>query len=132
MPLGLCVVPANRQDATYTAAAIEALVVAPPPVDLPPPAPVDPRSLCRLTGDGNFAKQPAREAAACRGFRLWAPRIGQSRQGLGPLRQAVERGHHFLNQFGRIARRLDRHAAMYLMWGHLACTIIYLRSGFVP
>jgi transposase len=131
MPIGLCVTPANRQDATYTGQVIDTLVLRPHQPDTPATQPVDFRSMPRLTGDGNFAKAPAIAAAAQRGFRLWAPRIKQSRKGLGRLRQGVERGHNFLNQFGRIARRWDRRERMYLMWGHLACAIIYIRAGFV-
>jgi transposase len=46
----------------------------------------------------------------------------------------VERGHAWLSQFGRIARRLDQQARRYLRWVQLASAIIYIRheaNGFV-
>jgi transposase len=160
LPIGASICGANRQDATFTAAAL-ASVVAQLPVDrlvlaqqIPPVHPakklsgaqrrkvtavlmqatngLDFRSLPFLRGDGNFAKDPARIRAKQAGYRLWAPSVGQSRRGLGRIRSSVERAHAFLNQFGRIARRLDRDANRYLAWVQLACCIIFMRRGFFP
>jgi transposase len=61
-----------------------------------------------------------------------APKRGRTRQkGVGRVRCAVERGHAFLTQFGRVGRRLDRKARRYLGWIELAACVIFLRSGFV-
>ena len=54
---------------------------------------------------------------------------GPSRQpGVGRIRCAVERGHAFLAQFGRIAHRLDRLSKRFLGWVKLAAAIIFLRT----
>jgi transposase len=51
--------------------------------------------------------------------------------GTGCIRNAVERGHNLLAQFGRIARRLDRLAQRYRAGIECACALIFLRRGFV-
>jgi hypothetical protein len=164
LPLGAAVCGANRQDATFTAAALASLVVK-PPVQMQQIDPCiiaedsglrtsegrlkkshrkrlghqlnqgqDVRALPYLRGDGNFAKIPARYDAKQQGLRLWAPdqKKGQSRRGLGMIRSSVERSHAFLNQFGRIFRRLDRRSDFYLGWVQLACCVIFMRRGFFP
>ena len=165
LPLGAAVCGANRQDATFTTAALASLVVD-PPVEMRQVINQqvatddsgsrnakgrlkkshrkqlgrqlnqgqDVRALPYLRGDGNFAKIPARYDAKQQGLRLWAPdrKKGQSRRGLGVIRSSVERSHAFLNQFGRIFRRLDRRSDFYLGWVQLACCIIFMRRGFFP
>jgi transposase len=159
LAIGACLCGANQQDATFAADALRR--VAELPVEkwaIAPPIPkpiknkkasgaerrkiksklfqaangVDLRALPYTRGDGNFAKDPTRLGARDAGYRLWAPKVGQSRRGLGRVRSSVERAHAFLNQFGRIARRLDRHATFYLGWVHLACCLIFMRRGFFP
>ena len=49
---------------------------------------------------------------------------------IGRIRSAVERGHAFLSQFGRIVRRLDRIVLRYLGWVQLAACMIFIRAGF--
>lgn len=92
----------------------------------------DVRAMPYLRADGNFAKDPTRLQAKQQRFRLWAPRPDQSRRGLGPIRSSVERAHAMVNQFGRIARRLDRCAKRYLGWVQFACCLIFMRRGFFP
>jgi transposase len=60
---------------------------------------------------------------------LQAPSQGRPRPpGLGRVRAAVERGHAWLNQFGRVGRRLDRSAGRFLGWVQLAACIIFIRA----
>jgi hypothetical protein len=92
----------------------------------------DVRAMPYLRADGNFAKDPTRLQAKQQRFRLWAPGQGQSRRGLGAIRSSVERAHAMVNQFGRIARRLDRCAKRYLGWVQFACCLIFMRRGFFP
>ena len=92
----------------------------------------DVRAMPYLRADGNFAKDPTRLQAKQQRFRLWAPRPDQSRRGLGPIRSSVERAHAMVNQFGRIARRLDRCARRYVAWVQFACCLIFMRRGFFP
>ena len=158
LPIAAAVCGANRQDATFTGAALASVVVDAPVQRLTTLAPQEPgrrragnqtnkqlrqmseqlwtdpdvRAMPYLRGDGNFAKIPARYQAKREGFRLWAPENGQSRRGLGRIRSSVERGHALLNQFGRVFRRLDRRDRWYLGWVQLACCIIFMRQGFFP
>lgn len=161
LPIGAAVCGANRQDQAFTGQALASIVVELPadPEPGPPPQEVseqgrradgkrsgaqlrqlsrllwqgrDVRALPYTRGDGNFAKLPARLQAKHQGFRLWAPGIGQSRRGLGPIRSCVERAHAFVNQFGRVARRLDRSDRRYLAWVEFACSLIFMRRGFFP
>jgi transposase len=107
-----------------------AMVIQPPPPDEQPPTP-DVRDLPSARGDGAYGNEPTRQRAAAKGFRMRAPRRGQTRRpGIGRIRSAVERGHAFLSQFGRIARRLDRSASRYLGWVQLAACMIFARAVF--
>jgi hypothetical protein len=85
----------------------------------------------RSTSDG---LAPFRPLARRSWFRMTAPSGGQPRRkGVGSIRSAVERGHAFLAQFGRIVRRTDRRSRRYLGWIELASALIYLRheaNGF--
>lgn len=87
-----------------------------------------------MRADGAYGDAPTRQRAAQAGFRMLAPSRGQTRRkGLGRVRAAVERGHAFLAQFGRIARRTDRRSRRYLGWVELAAAVIFLRhkaNGF--
>ena len=132
MPLGAAVAAANRQDCSSAAAALASLVVVPPPADAPV---IDrqPAALPTAIGDGNYGYAPTKAAALQAGFRLRAPSRGEKRRpGLGRVRVPVEHGHALLNQFGRVARRLDRSLRMFRMWIELAACVIYIRAGFVP
>jgi transposase len=62
---------------------------------------------------------------------MQAPKRGAHRQGVGPIRNAVERCHNFFAQFGRIFRRVDRSAGRYCAWIEMAACVIFVRSGFV-
>jgi transposase len=133
LPLGATLAGANANDGVQTEAVLTALVVRPPEPDRPNPAP-DRRDLPRVRGDGAYGNAPTRERAERAGFRMTAPGRGQTRRkGVGRIRHAVERGHAFLAQFGRIARRTDRRSRRYLGWIELASALIYLRheaNGF--
>jgi hypothetical protein len=157
LPIGAAVCGANRQDASLTGSTLASVVIPTPAKGaLEPPVPPGRRSNGKLTtcqrekleeqlrsgcdvrafpylrADGNFAKIPAQLQGKREGFRLWAPRPGQSRRGLGRIRSSVERAHALLNQFGRIFRRWDRDDRRYLGWIQLACCVIFMRQGFFP
>ena len=161
LPIGAVICGANRQDATFTGQALASVLIQ-TPVDRPRETPscetrerglrsdgkrseaqlrnlrdqlhggADVRAMPYLRADGNFAKIPARVQSKQQGFRLWAPKPGQSRRGLGRIRSSVERAHALLNQFGRVCRRLDRKDQRYLAWVQLASCIIFMRQGFFP
>ena len=107
MPLGAVITNAGANDGVQTAEVLNSMVVKPPP-----PLPVeqaDPRALPIARADGAYGNEPSRERARSEGFRLQAPGRGKTRTpGIGRIRSAVERGHAFMFQFGRIARRFDR------------------------
>jgi transposase len=130
MPLGVVVTPANANDGCHPQELLAALGV-PPPTPTTQPGVPDPRSLPTAQADGAYGNRPARQRAQAAGFRLHAPSRGQRQPGVGKIRQAVERCHHFFAQFGRIGRRLDRSAKRFLGWIELAACVIFLRSGFV-
>jgi transposase len=110
LPLGAVVTKAGANGGAQTRAVLEAMVVQPPPADVPVAAP-DPRDLPRARADGAYGNRPTQARASAAGFRMQAPKRGRARQpGVGRIRCAVERGHALLAQFGRIARRLDRRA----------------------
>jgi transposase len=128
LPLGATITKAGANDGVQTRDVLEAMVVR-PPAPTGAAAPPDPRALPRARADGAYGNRPAQERARAAGFRLEAPRRGQTRvPGVGRVRSAVERGHAFLAQFGRIARRLDRKARRYLTWVELAACIIFIRA----
>jgi hypothetical protein len=107
---------------------LQALVVQPPPAEMPVADP-DPRDRPRVRADGAYGNKPTRGRATAAGFRMEAPKRGKTRvPGVGRIRCAVERGHAFLSQFGRIARRLDRLSRRYLGWVELASCLIFLRA----
>jgi hypothetical protein len=74
--------------------------------------------------------RPTQQRANEAGFRMRAPKRGQTRSGVGTIRCAVERGHSFLSPFGRVVRRFDRSDRLYLGWVELAACIIFIRAGF--
>ena len=128
MPLAAVITAAGANDGVQTQKVLAALVLHPPPSETPV-ADRDPRDLPRARADGQYGNGPTQQRAEAAGFRMQAPKRGQTRQpGLGKIRSAVERGHSFLAQFGRIARRLDRITHRYLGWVPLAATIIFLRA----
>ena len=129
--LAATVTGANANDGVRTKDVLDARVIHPPPPDRPNPAP-DPRDRPRVRGDGGYGNGPSRDRARQAGFRRLAPSRGEARRpGVGRVRCAVERGHAFLAQFGRIARRLDRNSERYLGWVQLAASIVMIRTGFV-
>lgn len=132
MPLGAIVTKAGANEGQQTQALLEALVTKPPASDTPVADP-DGRDLPRARADGAYGNGPTRQRARRAGFRMEAPRRGQpKRSGVGRIRCAVERGHAFLAQFGRVVRRFDRCPRRYLGWIELAACVIYIRAGFVP
>jgi transposase len=131
MPLGVVITGANANDGCQAKDVLQSLVVRPEPPERPAAAP-DERSLPTSITDGAYNNRPTRQRVREGGFRLQAPRRGQKQHGLGKVRNAVERCHNCLAQFGRIGRRLDRSAKTYLGWVQLAACVIFIRSGFVP
>jgi len=130
MPLGAVITGANANDGQQTANVLVALVIKPPLPQVMNHS-RDPRDLPSVHGDGAYGNEPSYRRAQDSGFRMRAPRRGQTRiPGIGRIRSAVERGHALLCQFGRIARRLDRHSAHYLGWVQLAACVIFIRAGF--
>lgn len=128
MPLGVVVTAAGANDGMQTQTVLESLVVK-PPVSEAPVANPDPRDLPHVRGDGAYGNEPTQARAQAAGFRMLAPKRGQTRlPGLGRIRSAVERGHALLSQFGRIAHRLDRATRRYLGWIQLAASVIFLRA----
>jgi hypothetical protein len=158
LPVAATVCGANRQDATFVTPALLSLPIHPPIMQELAALQIeagrrsngkqsttqlqklgeqlqsspDVRAMPYLRGDGNFAKITARCCAKQQGFRLWAPRNGQSRRGLGRVRSSVERTHALLNQFGRVCRRFDRRVNRYAGWIALASSLIFMRQGFFP
>jgi len=130
MPLGAVITGANANDGQQAGDVLEALVIKPPVPEGPAESP-DLRDLPSARGDGAYGNAPTRQRAAASGFRLRAPSRGQTKlPGIGRIRSAVERGHAFLSQFGRIGRRLDRIVLHYLGWIQLAACMIFIRAGF--
>ena len=128
LPLGATITKAGANDGVQTQAVLESMVVQPPPPEVPVAKP-DPRDLPRSRADGAYGNRPTQAWAQAAGFRMLAPKRGQVRHpGVGKVRNAVERGHSFLAQFGRIARRLDRTTRQYLGWVQLAASLIFLRA----
>lgn len=129
MPLGITVTAANRQDCSSMALTLESMVIQPPDLERVS----EPASMPTLRGDGGYGYKTTRADALALGYHLRAPSRGKQRmKGLGRVRVAVEHAHALMNQFGRVARRLDRRAAPYLMWTQLAACVIFIRAGFVP
>jgi len=131
MPLGVVVTPASANDGQQTKAVLKAMVIQPPPPEHPVTCP-DPLNLPSAKADGAYGNRPTFNRAASAGFRMRAPKRGQTRQpGVGRIRCAVERGHALLSQFGRVVRRFDRSVRRYLGWVELAACVIFVRAGFV-
>jgi transposase len=129
MPLGVVVTPAQANDGCQTHRVLAAMVVKPPAGEAVPIP--DERGRPMARADGAYGNGPSRDRAASQGFRLIAPGRGRKRPGVGKVRNAVERCHNFLAQFGRVGRRLDRYARRYLGWCQMAACVIFVRSGFV-
>jgi putative transposase len=133
LPLGAVVTGANANDGVQTRDVLGALVIRPPRPERPSAAP-DPRDLPRVRADGAYGNGPTRSRATAAGFRMLAPSRGQARRpGVGRVRCAVERGHAFLSQSGRVARRFDRNDKRYIGWVQLASAVIFIRheaNGF--
>jgi hypothetical protein len=130
MPLGVVITGANAHEGVRARDALEALVLRPPGPGHPV-AEVDERSLPPAQADGSDGNGPTRQRAQAAGFRLRAPSRGPKQPGIGTVRNAVGRCHHFFAQFGRVARRVDRSARRFLGWVQLAACIIFIRSSFV-
>ena len=129
MPLGAVVTGANANEGCQTETRLQRLVVSPPAAERTGGT-REARSLPRAQADG--ATGIGRHTTAQRaGFRLHAPARGQRQPGVGTIRNAVERCHNFLAQFGRVFRRFDRSPRRYLAWIEMAACVILLRSGFV-
>ena len=130
MPLGVTVTGANENDGVQAGEVLNSLVVRPREPESPPAA-EDARSRPTVHADGAYHNRPTRERVAAAGFRLRPVRKGRKRTGAGRIRQAVERCHNFLAQFGRIRVRLDRSRKRYLNWVEMAACVRLIRSGFV-
>jgi transposase len=129
LPLGAVVTKAGANDGVQTQAVLEAMVVQPPPPEVATSTPPDARDLPRARADGAYGNRPTSTRANDAGFRMQAPKRGWPRPaGVGRIRCAVERGHAFLAQFGRIGRRLDRLSKRFLGWVQLAASVIFLRA----
>jgi transposase len=100
----------------------------PPPPEVPRQQP-DPRDLPRAQAAGAFGNKPPQERAQRVGFRMQAPKRGANRQGVGTIRNAVERCHHFFAQCGRIFRRVARSAGRYCAWIEMAAQFIGVCSS---
>lgn len=132
MPLGATVTAAAANDGQQAGHVLRAMVLQPPPTEQLTTC-LDPLNFPSAKADGAYGNAPTAERTAAAGFRMRAPKRGQARlPGVGRIRCAVERGHAFLSQFGRIARRFDRSDRLYLGWVELAACVIFVRSGFVP
>jgi transposase len=130
MPLGAVITGANANDGQQAGDVLDSLVIKPPTPEHRLESP-NVRNMPSARGDGAYGNEPTRQRSACSGFRMRAPSRGQTKlPGIGRIRSAVERGHAFLSQFGRIARRLDRIALRYLGWVQLAACVIFIRAGF--
>src|SRR3954470_682313 len=128
LPLGAVVTAAGANDGVQAQAVLEAMVVQPPPAETPVANP-DPRDLPRARADGAYGNRPTQARANAAGFRMEAPKRGRPRPaGVGTIRSAVERGHAFFAQFGRIARRFDRSSRRFLGWVQLAAALIFVRA----
>jgi transposase len=131
MPLGATVTGAAANDGQQTENVLRSMVIQPPAPEQPASV-LDPLNLPSAKADGAYGNAPTTARATAAGFRMRAPKRGQARlKGVGRIRCAVERGHAFLSQFGRIVRRYDRCARRYLGWVELAACVIFVRSGFV-
>jgi len=96
MPLVATVTFAAANDGQQTEELLNALVIKPPPADVPVAQP-DPRDLPTARADGAYGNAPTRQRAIQAGFRMEAPSRGQAKQpGVGRVRNAVERGHAWL------------------------------------
>jgi len=128
LPLGATITKAGANDGVQTQQVLESLVVKPPPPETPVAHP-DPRDLPRARADGAYGNRPTQARANAAGFRIEAPKRGRPRPaGVGTIRSAVERGHAFLAQFGRVARRFDRSSRRFLGWVQLAAALIFVRA----
>jgi transposase len=128
LPLGATITKAGANDGVQTQQVLESLVVKPPPPETSVAHP-DPRDLPRARADGAYGNRPTQARANAAGFRMEAPKRGRPRPaGVGTIRSAVERGHAFLAQFGRIARRFDRSSRRFLGWVQLAAALIFVRA----
>ena len=131
MPLGATITAAAANDGQQTENVLRSMVIQPPAPEQPASI-LDPLNLPGAKADGAYGNAPTAARAAAAGFRMRAPKRGQTRlKGVGLIRCAVERGHAFLSQFGRVVRRYDRSARRYLGWIELAACVIFVRSGFV-
>jgi transposase len=128
LPLGATITKAGANDGVQTQQVRESLVVRPPAPETPVANP-DPRDLPRARADGAYGNRPTQARANAAGFRMEAPKRGRPRPaGVGTIRSAVERGHAFFAQFGRIARRLDRSRRHFLGWVQFAAALIFVRA----
>ena len=120
---------ANANEGKQAGAVLASLVLKPAPAETADVVAADPRDLPQVRADGAYGNGPTRERAAAEGFRMRAPWQGRPRPpGLGRVRSAVERGHAWLNQFGRVGRPLDRSARRLLGWVQLAACLTLIRA----
>lgn len=122
-PLGVVIAPANEHESRHIERLLEAAVV-----ELP--------ETCRLLYDGAADSDPLRERLAARGVDLICPhrknRVKPPTQDGRKLRRRrhrwrVERTNAWLQNYGRIIIRKDRHGLLFLGWTQLACLFTILK-----
>src|SRR4029077_18474626 len=119
LPLGAIVTQAAANDGQQAGAVLQAMVIQPPRPEAST-ASSDPLNLPSAKADGAYGNAPTTQRCSAAGFRMRAPKRGQARMpGIGRIRCAVERGHAWLSQFGRVVRRFDRCDRRYLGWVEL-------------
>src|SRR5947209_10560747 len=79
MPLGATITKAGANDGVQTQDVLDALVIRPPAPAVAVPDP-DPRDLPRARADGAYGNRPTQARAQAGGFRMLAPKRGQTPQ----------------------------------------------------
>lgn len=122
-PLGVVIAPASEHEVRHIERLLDAAVV-----ELP--------SKSRLLYDGAADSDPLRERLAERGVDLICPhranRVKKPTQDGRKLRRKrhrwrIERTNAWLQSYGRIIIRKDRHGSMFLGWTQLACLFTILK-----
>jgi transposase len=123
IPLGAVITPANEHESQHIERLIDAAVVELPVAN-------------RLLYDGAADSDPLRARLAARDIDLICPhranRVKPPTQDGRKLRRRrhrwrIERTNAWLHNYGRIALRKDRLAAMFLGWVQLACLFTILK-----
>lgn len=122
VPLAVVTTAANVNEVTQVFRTLDAM----PPVGGQPGP--DRTRPARLLGDRGDDSEPVRQRLRARGITPWlARRRTPNGSGLGVLRWFVERSISWLHGWGRLRRRLDKHADIHDAFLHLACSLVCLR-----